>query len=113
MCVYIYAKYIYTLNLHTHTLINLVLTTTKIDIITIPILQMTKVSTERLGYMPKLTQLVTDGAILYHDFLALESMLSITLTGLEDNPVWLGVIAKGPSSQCCPWVPERRVGSGN
>lgn len=31
-------------------------------IITIPILQMTKVSTERLGYMPKLTQLVPDGA---------------------------------------------------
>lgn len=51
--------------------------------------------------------------VLYHEFLALESMLSITLTGLEDNPVWLEVMAKGPSRQCCPWVPERRAGSGN
>lgn len=42
--------YIYTLNLHTHTLINLVLTTTKIGIITIPILQMTKVDVICKGF---------------------------------------------------------------
>ena len=50
MCVYIYAKYIYIYTKFTHTLINLVLTTTKIGIITIPILQMTKVDVICKGF---------------------------------------------------------------